>query len=225
MKALVGVKRVIDYTVKIRVKADKTGVEKQSIKHSINPFCEIAVEEAVRLKEQGVISHVTAISIGEKTCMETLRSSLALGADEAIQVITPSPIDTELSSLTVVNVLKHFIEKNQYELVLLGKQSIDSDFNQTAQMLSGSLNWPLITFASELKSQGDKKFLATREIDTGLQKLSVTAPFVVSCDLRLNTPRYSTLKNITAVSLIFLLFISYFSFSLIIGQKETIKYF
>lgn len=197
MKVLVGIKRVIDYTVKIRVKPDCTGVEKTSVKHSINPFCEIAVEEAVKLKEMGIVSHITTLSIGNKSSAETLRSSLALGADESIHVLTDTPIDTDLSSLAVVNVFKHFIEKNKYDIVILGKQSIDTDFNQTAQMLSGALNWPLATFASELKHENDK-FTITREIDTGLQKLTVQPPLVLSCDLRLNTPRYATLKNITA---------------------------
>lgn len=197
MKALVGIKRVIDYTIKVRVKPDKTGVEKASVKHSINPFCEIAVEEAVRLKEKGVLSHITTLSIGDKSAAETLRSTLALGADESIHVQTENPVDTALSSLTVINVLKHFIDKNKYDLVILGKQSIDSDFNQTAQMLSGLLDWPLITFASDVKVN-NKIFTVTREIDTGLQRLTVEPPFVLSCDLRLNTPRYATLKNITA---------------------------
>jgi electron transfer flavoprotein beta subunit len=200
MRALVGVKRVIDYTVKIRVNSDKTGVEKKSVKHSINPFCEIAIEEAVRLKEKGIVSHITSLSIGDKKSLETIRTSLALGADEAIHIMTDSPVDSGISSLTVINVLKHFIEKNNYQLVLLGKQSIDSDFNHTAQMLSGLMNWPLITFANKIEGENDnKRFSITREIDTGLQRLTVQPPFVLSCDLRLNTPRYSTLKNITAV--------------------------
>lgn len=198
MKALVGIKRVIDYTVRIRVKQDNTGVEKNSVKHSMNPFCEIAVEEAIRLKEKGVISHVTALSIGDKTTAETLRTALALGVDEAIHIVTNKSTDTDLSSITVVNVLKHFILKNNYELIVLGKQSIDSDFNQTAQMLSGSLNWPLVSFASEVKHEKDKFFTITKEVDTGLQRLSVEAPFVMSCDLRLNTPRYTNIKGITA---------------------------
>jgi electron transfer flavoprotein beta subunit len=198
MKALVGVKRVIDYTVRIRVKQDNSGVEKASVKHSMNPFCEIAVEEALRLKEKGVVSHITALSIGDKLSSETLRTALALGVDEAIHVMTNKSTDIELSSLTVTSVLKHFILKNNYEIVILGKQAIDSDFNQTAQMLSGSLNWPIVAFASEVKHEKDKKFVITKEVDSGLQRLSVTAPFVLSCDLRLNTPRYTNLKGITA---------------------------
>lgn len=198
MKALVGIKRVIDYTVRIRVKQDNTGVEKASVKHSMNPFCEIAVEEAIRLKEKGIISHITALSIGDKSSSETLRTALALGVDEAIHILTNKSTDIELSSLTVTGVLKHFILKNNYEIVILGKQSIDSDFNQTAQMLSGLLDWPLVSFASEVKHEKDKKFVVTREVDSGLQKLSVDAPFVMSCDLRLNTPRYTNLKGITA---------------------------
>ena len=198
MRALVGIKRVIDYSVKIRVKSDKSGVEKNSVKHSMNPFCEIAVEEAVRLKEKGIISHITTITIGDKQCTDILRSSLALGADDSIHIITNDPIDTSLSSLTVTNILKHFINKENYQIVLLGKQSIDTDFNHTAQMLSGKLNWPLISYASEVKLN-EEKFSVLREIDTGLQNLEVTPPFVISCDLRLNTPRYANLKSITAV--------------------------
>lgn len=202
MKVLVGVKRVIDYAVKVRVKPDKTGVETKSVKHSINPFCEIAVEEAVKLKEMGVVEKVTALSIGDKTTQEILRTAMAIGADESIQVLTDKRLDTQLSSLAVMNIFKHFVEKEKYDIVILGKQSIDTDFNHTAQMLSGALNWPLITFASEFASSlGDNKkppFLITKEVDTGLQKLEVNTPFVLSCDLRLNTPRYTTLKNITA---------------------------
>ena len=197
MKAIVGVKRVIDYAAKIRIKQDFSGVEKNAIKFSINPFCEIAVEEAVRLKEKGIVSHVTALTIGDKNSNETLRHSLALGADDAIHILYNSPIDTTLSSLTVSRVIEKIIQQEKYELVLLGKQSIDSDFNHTAQMLSGILNWPLITFASEIKKVDDK-FEVLREIDDGLQKLEVKSPFVLSCDLRLNTPRYSSLKAITA---------------------------
>lgn len=197
MKAIVGVKRVIDYTVKIRVKQDLSGVEKNSIKFSINPFCEIAIEEAVRLKEKGIISHITALTIGDKNSTEILRHSLALGADEGIHILYDHPIDTNLSSLTVSNIFKSIINKDKYQLVFLGKQSIDSDFNQTAQMLSGQLNWPLTTFTSELKHEKDNKFFALREIDNGLEKIEIEAPFVISCDLRLNTPRYSSLKAIT----------------------------
>lgn len=203
MKALVGVKRVIDYTVKIRVKSDKSGVEKNSVKFSINPFCEIAVEEAIRMKEKGLLTHVTAVSIGDKTSQETLRHALALGADDAYHILTPgSNIDTELPSLAVSKVFQHLINLNNYQIVLLGKQSIDSDYNQTAQLLSGLLNWPLVTFASEIVNVSPNVFKVTREIDSGLQQLKVEAPFVISCDLRLNTPRYSTLKNITAVRII-----------------------
>lgn len=202
MKAIIGVKRVIDHTVKIRIKSDLSGVEKNAVKHAINPFCEIAVEEAVRLKEKGIISHISVLSIGDKTSAETLRHALALGADDAIHVTTTDPIDTSLSSLTVSRVFDYFVKKEDYKLVLLGKQSIDSDFNQTPQMLSGLLNWPLVTYASEIKQIEGNTFSVTREIDTGLQRLKVTAPFVLSCDLRLNTPRYSSLKSITAVSIL-----------------------
>lgn len=206
MKALVGVKRVIDHTVKIRVKSDKSGVEKNSVKFAINPFCEIAVEEAIRMKEKGLLTHVTAVSIGDKSSQETLRHALALGADDAYHILTPGPnIDTDLSSLTVSRVFQHLINLHNYQIALLGKQAIDSDYNQTAQLLSGLLNWPLVTFASEILNVSPNVFKVTREIDSGLQQLKVEAPFVLSCDLRLNTPRYSTLKNITAVRLKFVM--------------------
>lgn len=200
MRALVGVKRVIDYTVKIRIKPDGSGIEKNAVKHSINPFCEIAVEEAVRLKEKGVISHISAITIGDKSSTETLKHALALGADEGIHISTTNQIDTGVSSSTICKVLEHFIMKNKFDLVVLGKQSIDTDYNHTAQFLSGLINWPVVTFASEVKKdENDESFLITREIDTGLQKLRVKSPFIFSCDLRLNTPRYNSLKSITAV--------------------------
>jgi len=198
MKAIVGVKRVIDYTVKIRIKQDLLGVEKNSVKFSINPFCEIAIEEAVRLKEKGIISHITALSVGDKNSTEIIRHALSLGADEGIHVLYDSPTDTNLSSLTVSKILNNIVNKEKYELVFLGKQSIDSDYNQTAQILSGLLNWPLVTYISELKHDNEKKFFALREVDNGIEKLQVEAPFVISCDLRLNTPRYSSLKTITA---------------------------
>lgn len=198
MKALVGIKRVIDYTVKIRLNSSKSAIEKKSVKHSINPFCEIAVEEAIRLKEKGVVNHISVLSIGDKTSSETIKHSLALGADDAYHILTELPVDTGISSLTVCRVLKHFIEKEKFDLVILGKQSIDTDFNHTGQMLSGMLNWPLCTFASEVKHDSGK-FELTREIDTGLQKLTATPPMIITCDLRLNTPRYTSLKNITAV--------------------------
>jgi len=197
MKALVGIKRVIDHTVKIRIKNDFTGVEKNAVKFSINPFCEIAIEEAVRLKEKGIITHISALTIGDKNSSETLKHALALGADDGYHIQVDQQTDIGFSSLTVSKVLQYMVNKENFDMVLLGKQSIDSDFNHTAQMLSGMLNWPLITFASEIKKEGNK-FNFLREIDTGMQRLTVEAPFVMSCDLRLNTPRYSSLKAITA---------------------------
>jgi electron transfer flavoprotein beta subunit len=199
MRALVGVKRVIDFNIKARVRADKTGVEKANVKMAINPFCEIAVEEAIRMKEKGWISHISSLSIGDKTAVETLRHSLALGADDAFHVLTNSPIDTEIQPLAVAKIFKKFILEHKYDIILLGKQSIDDDANQTAQILSALLNWPIANFASIINKISDKEFEVTREVDTGLQKIIVDAPCVISCDLRLNTPRYSTLKNITAV--------------------------
>lgn len=197
MRALVGVKRVIDYTVKIRVKQDNSGVEKNSVKMSINPFCEIAVEEAVRLKEKGIIKHITALSIGDKNSSETLKHALAIGADDAIHVVTSNETDIALNSINVCNVFKHFVTKNDYNLIFLGKQSIDSDYNQTGQMLSGMLDWQIASFANKVEKQDDN-FIVTRETDSGLQKLSLSAPMILTCDLRLNTPRYLKLTNITA---------------------------
>lgn len=197
MRAIVGVKRVIDYTVKIRVKQDGSGVEKNSVKMSINPFCEIAVEEAVRLKEKGIVKHITALSIGDKNSTETLKHALAIGADDAIHVVTSNETDLALNSINVCNIFKHFVNKDNYNLVLLGKQSIDSDFNQTGQMLSGMLDWQISSFANKVEKQ-DEKFVVTRETDSGLQKLNLTSPMIITCDLRLNTPRYLKLTNITA---------------------------
>jgi electron transfer flavoprotein beta subunit len=198
MRALIGVKRVIDYSVKARVKADKTGIEKANVKMSMNPFCEIAVEEAIRMKEKGWISHISTVSIGDKFSSETLRQSLALGADDAYHVMTGLPTDTSIQPLAVAKILKKIIEEYKYDIVILGKQAIDDDSNQTSQILSALLNWPLATFASNILKVGDKDFEVTREVDSGLQKIIVDAPCVISCDLRLNTPRYIGLKNITA---------------------------
>jgi electron transfer flavoprotein beta subunit len=198
MRALIGVKRVIDYSVKVRVKSDKSGIEKANVKMSINPFCEIAVEEAIRMKEKGWISHISTISIGDKLCSETLRQSLALGADDAYHILTNLPTDTSIQPLAVARIFKKIILDYKYDIVLLGKQAIDDDSNQTSQILSAMMNWPLATFASNVSKVGDKDFEVTREIDTGLQKIIVDAPCIISCDLRLNTPRYIGLKNITA---------------------------
>lgn len=191
MKILVAIKRVIDANVKVRVKADNTGVETANVKMSMNPFCEIAVEEAVRLKEQGVASEVIVVSIGNQQCQESLRTALALGADRAILVKS----DDAVEPLAVAKVLKTLVEKEQPEMVLLGKQSIDGDNNQTGQMLGALLGWGQGTFASKVEV-ADGKAQVTREIDGGLQTLSVKLPAIITTDLRLNEPRFASLPNI-----------------------------
>ncbi|ASQ45456.1 electron transfer flavoprotein subunit beta/FixA family protein [Legionella clemsonensis] len=191
MKILVAVKRVIDPYVKIRVKTDNTGVETQNIKMSMNPFDEIAVEEAVRLKEKNDAHEIIAVSIGPDASQETLRHALALGADRAILV----RIERHLCSLNVAKILQKIVEKEQPQLVLMGKQSIDGDNNQTPQMLAALLDWPQATFASNLTVQ-EKTIEVTREIDGGLETLAMPLPAVVSTDLRLNEPRYASLPNI-----------------------------
>ncbi len=191
MKILVAVKRVIDYKTHIRVKSDQTGVETANVKMAMNPFDEIAVEEAVRLKEKGIASEIVAVSMGGNSSQETLRTALAMGADRAILVET----DKEIQSLTGAKILKAIILKEMPQLVILGKQAIDSDSNQTGQMLAGILNWPQGTFASKLEIQ-DKKVKVTREIDGGLETLSLQLPAVITTDLRLNEPRYLSLPNI-----------------------------
>lgn len=191
MKVLVPVKRVVDYNVKVRVKSDQTGVDIANVKMSMNPFDEIAVEEAVRLKEKGVVSEVVAVSCGEKPCQETLRTAMAIGADRAVQVET----DVELQPLAVAKLLKAVVAKEQPQLVILGKQAIDDDANQTGQMLAALLDWPQATFASAVEIDGDKVNV-TREIDGGLETISLTLPAVITTDLRLNEPRYVTLPNI-----------------------------
>ena len=191
MKVLVPVKRVIDYNVKARVKADQTGVDLANVKMSMNPFCEIAVEEAVRLKEKGVATEVVAVSIGPIQAQETLRTSLAMGADRAILIQT----DLDLEPLAIAKVLQAIIAEENPELVLMGKQAIDGDNNATGQMLATLLDWPQATFASELTVEGGKAKV-TREVDGGLQTLEVNLPAVVTADLRLNEPRYASLPNI-----------------------------
>jgi electron transfer flavoprotein beta subunit len=191
MKVLVAVKRVVDYNVKIRVKTDGTGVETANVKMSMNPFDEIANEEAIRLKEKGLADEVVAVSLGEAKCQETLRTALAMGADRAIHVQT----DAELQPLAVAKLLKAVVEREQPGLVILGKQAIDDDSNQTAQMLAALLGWPQGTFASKLEI-GDGELNVTREIDTGLEKVTLKLPAIVSSDLRLNEPRYASLPNI-----------------------------
>ena len=191
MKVLVPVKRVIDYNVKIRVKADGTGVETQNVKMSMNPFDEISVEEAVRLKEAGIATDVVAVSMGPQQCTETIRTALAMGADRGIHVKT----DDALEPLAVAKMLKALAEKEEPQLIIVGKQAIDDDCNQTGQMTSALLGWSQACFASVLKAEGDKATV-TREIDGGLETIEITMPAVVTVDLRLNEPRYASLPNI-----------------------------
>ncbi len=191
MKALVAVKRVVDYNVKIRVKPDNTGVELQNVKMSMNPFDEIAVEEGVRLKEAGKIEELIAVSIGPSQSQETIRTALAMGADRGILV----ECDEEVQPLAVAKILKAIVDKESPDLVIVGKQAIDDDSNQTGQMLAALLDWPQATFASELEL-GDGSANVTREIDGGLETIKVKLPMVMSTDLRLNEPRYASLPNI-----------------------------
>jgi electron transfer flavoprotein beta subunit len=191
MKVLVPVKRVVDFNVKVRVKPDGSGVETANVKMSMNPFDEIAVEEAIRLKEAGVATEVVAVSIGTAQCQETLRTALAIGADRAILVET----GTEIQPLAVAKLLKAIVAKERPGMVIMGKQAIDDDSNQTGQMLAALLNWSQATFASKLKVSGDTAQV-TREVDGGLETISIKLPAVVTTDLRLNEPRYVTLPNI-----------------------------
>ena len=191
MKVLVAVKRVVDFNVKIRVKADKTGVETANVKMSMNPFDEIAVEEAVRLKEKGIVTEIVAVSCGVTACQETLRTALAIGADRAILVET----DAELQPLSVAKLLQAIAVKEKPQLVILGKQAIDDDANQTGQMLAALLDWPQATFASKIDIAGGTATVK-REIDGGLETLAMALPAVITTDLRLNEPRYATLPNI-----------------------------
>jgi electron transfer flavoprotein beta subunit len=191
MKVLVAVKRVIDAYVKVRVKADGSGVETQNVKMSMNPFCEIAVEEAVRMKEAGVATEIVAVSCGAQSSQETLRTALAMGADRGILVQS----DEVLQPLAIAKLLKAVVEKESPEVVLLGKQAVDSDFNQTGQMLAALLGWSQATFASKVIKE-DGMLRVTREIDGGLETLEVKLPAVVTADLRLNEPRYASLPNI-----------------------------
>ncbi|GAA4407146.1 electron transfer flavoprotein subunit beta [Advenella faeciporci] len=191
MKVLVPVKRVVDYNVKVRVKSDQTGVDIANVKMSMNPFDEIAVEEATRLKEKGVATEVVAVSCGVTQCQETLRTAMAIGADRAALVQT----DAELQPLAVAKLLKAVTEKEQAQLVILGKQAIDDDANQTGQMLAALLGWPQATFASKIEIEGDSAKV-TREVDGGLETISVKLPAIITTDLRLNEPRYVTLPNI-----------------------------
>ena len=191
MKALVAVKRVIDYNVKIRVKEDCSGVEKENVKMSINPFDEIAIEEAVRLKEKGIIDEILVVSIGGPDTKETIRSALAIGGDRGIHVST----ELDLEPLGIAKILAELCKKEEINIALLGKQAIDDDFNQTGQKLAAILNWPQATFASKVEIK-DGKALVTREVDGGLETLEASLPIVITSDLRLNEPRYASLPNI-----------------------------
>ena len=191
MKILVPVKRVIDYNVKIRVKDDKTGVETAGVKMSMNPFDEIAVEEALRLKEKNLAQEVITVSVGNDSVVETIRTSLALGADRAIHVKT----DSDIESLGIAKILSKIVEEEKIDLVICGKQAIDDDNNQTGQMLAGNLNWPQATFVSSVEILNNE-LTSEREIDGGLEKIKLKLPCVVTTDLRLNEPRYVTLPNI-----------------------------
>src|SRR5258706_6326329 len=191
MKVLVSVKRVVDFNVKVRVRPDGSGVETANVKMSMNPFDEIAVEEAVRLKEAGMATEIVAVSCGVQACQETLRTALAIGADRAILVVT----NDELQPLAVAKILKALCQKEAPQLVILGKQAIDDDSNQTGQMLAALLGWPQATFASKVElAEGKAK--VTREVDGGLETISIKLPAVITTDLRLNEPRYVTLPNI-----------------------------
>jgi electron transfer flavoprotein beta subunit len=191
MKILVPVKRVVDYNVKVRVKSDGTGVDIANVKMSMNPFDEIAVEEAMRLKEAGKATEVVVVSCGVLQCQETLRTAMAIGADRAVLVET----DIELQPLAVAKLIKALADKEQPQLIILGKQAIDDDCNQTGQMLAALLGWPQATFAFKVVVDGDK-VAVTREVDGGLETLSLTLPAIITTDLRLNEPRYVTLPNI-----------------------------
>ncbi len=195
MKVLVPVKRVIDYNVKVRVKADGSGVDLANVKMSMNPFDEIAVEQAIRLKEAGKAEEVIAVSIGVKQAQETLRTALAMGADRAILVIASEDVNTDIEPLAVAKILKAIIDEEKPGLVLAGKQAIDNDMNATGQMLSALMGWSQGTFASSLDIDGDHA-LVTREVDGGLQTIKVTMPSIITVDLRLNEPRYASLPNI-----------------------------
>jgi electron transfer flavoprotein beta subunit len=191
MKVLVPVKRVVDYNVKVRVKADNSGVDLANVKMALNPFCEIAVEEAVRLKEKGIASEVVVVSVGPNAAQEQLRTALALGADRAVLVES----DAELGSLAVAKLLKAVADQEQPQLVILGKQAIDSDNNQTGQMLAALTGFAQGTFASKVEVEGSQ-VKVTREIDGGLQTVALKLPAIVTTDLRLNEPRYASLPNI-----------------------------
>ena len=195
MKVLVPVKRVIDYNVKVRVKADGTGVDLANVKMSMNPFDEISVEQAIRMKEAGQVEEVVVVSIGVKQSQETLRTALAMGADRAILVVATDDVHNDIEPLTVAKILKAIVEEENPGLVLCGKQAIDNDMNATGQMLAALMGWSQATFASKVEIDGDNA-VVTREVDGGLQTIKVSMPTVVTVDLRLNEPRYASLPNI-----------------------------
>ena len=195
MKVLVPVKRVIDYNVKVRVKADGSGVDLANVKMSMNPFDEIAIEEAIRLKEAGTVEEIVVVSIGVKQSQETLRTALAMGADRAILIVATDDVHSDIEPLAVAKLLKAVIDAEEPSLVLAGKQAIDNDMNATGQMLSALLGWSQATYASEVSIDGDNA-VVTREVDGGLQTIKVKMPAIVTVDLRLNEPRYASLPNI-----------------------------
>ena len=195
LRALVPIKRVVDYTVKVRVLADKSGVDKNGVKMSMNPFCEIALEEAIRLKEKGVCKDVTAVSVGGPKTVDVLRTALAMGADSAIHIETGEEIDKNVQPIHIAKLLKSVVQKISADTVLMGKQSIDDDYNQTGQMLSVLMDWPMATFISKVDSK-DGKFYVEREIDGGIQQLELPHNCVLTCDLRLNKPRFPKLPDI-----------------------------
>uniref|UniRef100_V9LB88 Electron transfer flavoprotein subunit beta n=1 Tax=Callorhinchus milii TaxID=7868 RepID=V9LB88_CALMI len=195
MKLLVAVKRVIDYSVKVRVRADGMGMVTDGVKHSMNPFCEIAVEEAVRMKEKKIASEIVVVTCGPKQCQETLRTALAMGADRGLHVEVSGADYESLGPLQVSKLLSAIVRKEDIKMVLVGKQAIDSDCNQTGQMTAALLDWPQGTFVSEVVQEGER-LKVTREVDGGLETVSLKLPAVISSDLRLNEPRYATLPNI-----------------------------
>lgn len=195
VRVLVAVKRVIDYAVKIRVKPDKTGVVTESVKHSINPFDEIAVEEAVKLKEKKVATEIVAVSVGPPQSQEVIRTALAMGADRGIHIEVPAKEAEQLQPLHISKILAKLAQEEKIDLIICGKQAIDDDANQTAQMTAGLLDWPQGTFCSKVEKTGEG-WTVTREVDGGLETLNIKSPAVLSADLRLNTPRYATLPNI-----------------------------
>jgi len=195
LRILVGCKRVIDYAVKIRVKPDKSGVVTEGVKHSMNPFDEIAVEEAVRMKEKKIASEIVAVSCGPTQCQETLRTAMAMGCDRSIHVLIDPATYDKMSPIHVAKLMSKIVEEEKVDIVLTGKQAIDDDANQTGQMVAALLNWPQATFASKVEAK-DGVLIVTREVDGGLETISVKTPAVLTADLRLNEPRYATLPNI-----------------------------